>query len=155
MSYRTIQPDARILIVEDDDILRGLHEAVLSLAGYGTDSAAVGEEALGILAASDFDLVLTDRNMPRLDGVELIRAIRANGNLIPIMMVSGSLADGGKLPDDVAREVIVALPKPVRSLELVAGVARALEGDSRLTEERKRTEVLSYQQSDYDEYSSN
>jgi CheY-like chemotaxis protein len=120
-------PDARILIVDDDDILRGVNEAVLSLAGYGTDGAADGEEALAMLATCDFDLVLTDCNMPRLDGLGLVRAMRAAGSQIPVMMVSGSLAGDGKLPDDVRREVSVALPKPVRSLELLAGVARALQ----------------------------
>lgn len=118
--------DARILIVDDDDILRGLHEAVLSNAGYGTNSAADGEEALAMLASGDFDLVLTDCNMPRLDGLGLVRALRAMGNYIPVMMVSGSLADGGVLPPDVIDEVAVALAKPVRSLELLEGVARAL-----------------------------
>jgi CheY-like chemotaxis protein len=118
--------DARILVVDDDDILRGVHEAVLSLAGYGTDSAADGEEALAILANGDFDLVLTDCNMPRLDGIGLVRAIRAAGNQIPVMMVSGSLAGDGELPRDIRREVAIALAKPVRTLELLEGVARAL-----------------------------
>jgi CheY-like chemotaxis protein len=138
MSFKTSKPespitaldeaitDARILVVDDDDILRGVHEAVLSLAGYGTNSAADGEEALAILATGDFDLVLTDCNMPRMDGLGLVRAIRAAGNQIPVMMVSGSLAGEGELPPDVRREVAVALPKPVRSLDLLEGVARAL-----------------------------
>jgi two-component system response regulator FlrC len=122
--------DARILIVDDDDILRRVHETVLSLAGYGTNSAADGEEALAMLAAGDFDLVLTDGNMPRLDGHGLVRAIRASGNQIPVMMVSGSLASGAKLPPDLRREIAVALPKPVRTLDLLEGVARALRSNS-------------------------
>jgi CheY-like chemotaxis protein len=126
MSYRIEQPEARILIVDDDDILRGVHEAILSLAGYGTDSAADGEEALAMLATGDFDLVLTDCNMPRLDGLGLVRAMRAAGYRIPVLMVSGSLAGGSELPADVRREVAVALAKPVRSLQLIEGVARAL-----------------------------
>jgi CheY-like chemotaxis protein len=139
MSYRPEAPvtklddviaDARILVVDDDDILRGVNEAVLSLAGYGTGGAADGEEALAMLAIGDFDLVLTDCNMPRLDGMGLVRAMRAAGNRTPIMMVSGSLAGGGELPEDVRREVAVALPKPVRTLELLAGVARALDAGS-------------------------
>jgi CheY-like chemotaxis protein len=138
MSYQPAAPittlddvvaDARILVVDDDDILRGVNEAVLSLAGYGTGGAADGEEALAMLAIGDFDLVLTDCNMPRIDGLGLVRAMRAAGNRTPIMMVSGSLA-GSDLPEDVRREVVVALPKPVRTLELLAGVARALGAGS-------------------------
>jgi len=124
-------PDAvtsypRILIVDDDDVTRGLHEIVLSKAGYGTESVSNGKEALLMLATADFDLVLTDRNMPLLDGTGLIRTLRAAGCRIPVMMVSGSLAGGGELPDDVRKEVAVALPKPTSLRELLAGVARSL-----------------------------
>lgn len=121
-----IVPDARILAVDDNDILRGLHDAVLSLAGYGAQSAADGEEALVMLAMCDFDLVLTDLNMPRLDGFGLIRTLRAAGSRIPVMMVSGSLANGGELPADVRREVAMALPKPLKTGELLAGIALVL-----------------------------
>ena len=147
--------DVRILIVDDDDILRGVHEAVLSHAGYGTNSAADGEEALALLAADDFDLILTDCNMPRLDGLGLIRAIRASGNRIPIMMVSSSLLEGG-LPDDVRAEVAVALPKPVRTLELLAGVAIALQTGPRGQPPRLNLTIsVTNNWSEHDEHSSN
>ncbi len=125
-THTNITHNTRILIVDDDDIIRGLHEAVLSFAGYGTESAANGEEALVMLATDDFDLVLTDCSMPLLDGVGLIRALRAGGSRIPVMMVSGSLCNGGQLPADVRAEVAVALPKPVKTKKLLAGVAHAL-----------------------------
>lgn len=119
-------PGPRILIVDDDAVLSGLHEAVLSLAGYGTESVCNGEEALVMLALADFDLVLTDRNMPVLDGVELVRKLRAGGSRIPVMMVSGSLANGDELPADIRDEVAVALPKPSRLSELLFGIALSL-----------------------------
>jgi len=117
---------ARILVVEDDDLLRCLQEAVLSSAGYGTQGAVDGEEALVMLATEDFDLVLTDRGMPRLDGCGLVRALRAGGSRIPVIMVSGSLVDGGKLPADVANEVAIALAKPASTGELLESVAQLL-----------------------------
>ena len=115
-----------ILVVDDDAILRGVLEAVLCHAGYSTDSAGDGEEALTMLAIEEFDLVITDGTMPRLDGCGLVRALRANGNEIPIMMISGTLANGGKLPADVYEELAVALPKPANTNNLLAGVAHAL-----------------------------
>lgn len=121
-----IIPDARILVVDDNSILRGILEAILSHAGYCTDSAGDGEEALTMLAAGNFDLVLTDGNMPRLDGCGLVRALRASGNPIPVMMVSGSLAGGGKLPADVHTEVAVALSKPAMPCDVLAAVAHVL-----------------------------
>lgn len=130
LAHDKITSNARILIVDDDDIIRGLHEAVLSLNGYGTQSAADGDEALVLLATDDFDLLITDCNMPRLDGIGLIRELRAAGSRIPIMMVSGSLANNGELPADVRDEVVVALPKPAKTRDILAGVAHALRPQS-------------------------
>lgn len=118
--------EARILVVDDDDVMRGLHENVLNLAGYATGAAADGEEALEMLATGDFDLVLTDCQMPRLDGIGLVRTLRAAGNRIPVMMVSGSLADEHYLAADVRGEIAVDLVKPVRTRSLLAGIVRAL-----------------------------
>jgi CheY-like chemotaxis protein len=118
--------DAHILVVDDDDILRGILESILIDAGYRTDSADDGMEALTMLATGHFDLVLTDGNMPRLDGFGLIRALRASGSRIPVMMVSASLAGDAELPADVRDEVAVALPKPAMPRELLAGIASAL-----------------------------
>ncbi len=116
---------ARILIVDDDDVARGLHEATLSLHGYGTESAADGVEAMAMIALEDYDLVITDCNMPRMNGLTLVRTIRREGRRVPIMMVSGSLAQGD-VPLDVRTELSAALPKPVRVSDLLAGVASAL-----------------------------
>jgi CheY-like chemotaxis protein len=118
-------PKPRILVVDDDHLLRELHAAILHLEGYSVETAEHGAEALRRLAAKPFDLVITDRNMPHLDGVGLIRKIRASGNPIPIVMVSGSLADS-ELPVDVAREVSVALPKPALPAQVLAAASFAL-----------------------------
>ena len=120
----------RILIVDNDDLPRTLRQIVLSHAGYGMDCAADGEEALALLADEEFDLVLTDRNLPRLDGCDLVRAMRAYGFRTPVMMVSGSLADGGDLPADIRCEIAVALPKPATTRGLLTGIARALHSAS-------------------------
>ncbi len=137
-------PSSRILIVDDDDIIRGLFEAVLSRAGYGTESVTNGEEALVMLATAEFDLVLTDRNMPVLDGVGLIRTLRAAGSRIPVMMVSGSLANNGGLPADVRDEIAVALPKPASVSELLAGVVRTLGWIPALQDPKRITETEAF-----------
>jgi two-component system response regulator MprA len=117
---------ARILVVDDDPLLRLSLEAVLSRAGYSTASAGDGNEALTKLATDRFDLVITDGNMPRLDGCGLVRALRARGSQTPVMMISGMLAGGGRLPFDIRREVAVALAKPADSTDILAGVACSL-----------------------------
>jgi CheY-like chemotaxis protein len=121
----------RILVVDDEDFICRLYEVVLNFAGYETQSAADGGQALGMLEAGDFDLVLTDCNMPHLSGCDLIRSLRARGNFVPVMMSSGSIETREHLPADLRGEVAVILPKWAKAEELLHGVARALAGHPR------------------------
>ena len=118
-------PRGHLLVVDDDQVIRELHALVLSLEGYEVATAEDGVAALERLATEQFDLVLTDRHMPNLDGVSMVLALRSAGSRIPVVMVSGSLADT-PLPPAVAREVSAALPKPARTAEVLSAVARAL-----------------------------
>ena len=116
---------ARLLVVDDDPLIRELHTRVLVAAGYEVTSAEDGIDALERLAEETFDLVLTDKHMPRLNGLSIVLALRSAGSRIPIVMVSGSLARR-PLPTGVAKEVFVALPKPARTTEVLSAVALAL-----------------------------
>lgn len=131
----------RILIAEDDSTLRCAMKFILIAAGYSAESAADGEEALAMLAHHDFDLLLTDRHMPRVDGVELVRAIRAQHNPISILMLSGSIVDAKNLPADIRHEVAEALPKPSTIAAILDGVSRALIHQSADTTHRFTAEA--------------
>jgi two-component system response regulator MprA len=78
---------ARVLIVEDDDDIAQVLQRSLRLEGYETRIAADGEAALG--AASDFvpDLVVLDLGLPKLDGMEVARRLRAADD-VPILMLT-------------------------------------------------------------------
>ena len=130
-----LRPRARLLIVDDDQLIRELHARVLNLAGYDTETAGNGVEALERLADEPFDLVLTDKQMPGLSGANIVLALRSAGSRIPIVMVSGSITQY-PLPPAVAREVFVALPKPARSAEVISAVALALSSRPAPTRER-------------------
>lgn len=80
----------RILIVDDSASVRQVQAFVLSQAGYQVVEAVDGQDALAHLAADRFHLVLTDLHMPRLDGVGLIQAIRADvaHRLTPVVMIT-------------------------------------------------------------------
>jgi CheY-like chemotaxis protein len=65
----------KILVVEDDDVVRKNLSAFLDRAGYETDQAADGIEALEKLQLTRFDLVLSDIVMPRMDGLALIERV--------------------------------------------------------------------------------
>ncbi|EDY16599.1 response regulator receiver protein [Chthoniobacter flavus Ellin428] len=119
-------PPARILIVDDDHLLCGLHSLVLERHGYDTVTAENGEDALTQLSFGHFDLMITDRSMPVLDGASLVLALRSAGSRIPVIMISGSLALS-PLPPAVAREVNIALLKPAHPKEIVEAVAQVLK----------------------------
>lgn len=118
-------PRARVLVVDDDELIRHLHSRILTMAGYEVETAEDGVAALERLATAAFDLVLTDKHIPRLSGSNIVLSLRSAGSKIPVVMVSGSLAMH-PLPPEVAREVFAALPKPARTSEVLSAVALAL-----------------------------
>lgn len=70
----------KILIVDDEKIIRDSLELFLKEEGFKTDTAGDGEEALQKITGENFDVVITDLNMPKIDGIELIRK---SANLAP------------------------------------------------------------------------
>lgn len=78
----------RILVVEDNDVLREMMHAVLCAADYEVDDACNGEEALQKLEQSVPDLLLLDLRMPIMDGYTLIREIRKNPRLAHLPAVA-------------------------------------------------------------------
>ena len=81
---------ARILLVDDDDDVLRLSKHCLRRCGYGVDTAADGTAAWQALQAASYDLLITDHQMPRTTGLELLALLRASGMLLPAILVSGS-----------------------------------------------------------------
>jgi two-component system response regulator MprA len=80
--------DARILVVEDEPVLRDGLRTALKLEGYDVEVASDGSQALEILAARPADAVVLDVLMPRLDGLEVCRRLRAARNGVPVLMLT-------------------------------------------------------------------
>ena len=115
----------RVLLVEDTEDLRAVYAQVLRLAGCEVEAAPCGFEALERLDAFTPELVLTDYAMPRMDGVELIRRLRAIPALagVPMVIVTANGAD------DLARDARAAgaadvVIKPVDIVGLVGRYER-------------------------------
>jgi two-component system, OmpR family, response regulator VicR len=79
----------KILIVDDDRTLRDSVAAVLETEGYGVSQASDGREGLNKMAAAGFDLVLLDVVMPQVGGIDFCRQLRAAGNPVPVIMLTG------------------------------------------------------------------
>jgi adenylate cyclase len=117
----------RILIVDDDETCRDILSMRLSPHGYHLIHAANGQQAVDIVQQSEPDLILLDIIMPKLDGIEVTRRLKANPNLpfLPIILVSSKrdIADIALGLEAGADEYIT---KPVDQASLVARVKSML-----------------------------
>ncbi len=115
----------RILVVDDDVPTQRLEFLVLSQAGYAVDTAADGEDAWAALLTGRYDLLLTDHNMPRLSGLDLVRRIRAAGMRLPVIINSGGL-DLAEAPDYPQLDLAAVLDKSRGFPELMEVVRHLL-----------------------------
>ncbi len=88
----------RILLVEDSGITRAMVARVLTAFGYVVSEAEDGVEALKLLSANPVDLILTDLEMPNMDGIQLIERVRAKSDWrhLPILVHSTRGSDQDK-----------------------------------------------------------
>lgn len=112
-----------ILIVEDHPWLRDALRLLLEDEGYDVSSAANGVDALKEAARLPPDLVLTDINMPAMTGPELRRALRAAGQTMPVVFMSGSASLAAIAAAAAADAYVV---KPFSIDDLLAVVDRQL-----------------------------
>ena len=92
----TPQAAPRVLVVDDQFIVRELERSILDTAGYRVRTACHGREALeAIRGGGNFDLVVTDLQMPELDGLELLAAIRADPEhaMLPVVIVTSQSSE--------------------------------------------------------------
>jgi two-component system response regulator MtrA len=131
--------DARILLVEDDPSIREVTAIGLRSAGFDVSTAADGLEGLERFRATPFDLLLLDVMLPRMDGLDLCRAIRRTST-VPIVMLT---ARGDTIDVVVGLEAGADdyVKKPFEVPEIVARVRAALRRASRGPAEDERLRV--------------
>jgi two-component system OmpR family response regulator len=78
----------RILIVEDDDKIASFLAKGLKQSGFSVDTAADGEDALSLCRTVNYDSIVLDIMLPKLDGLSVLRAIRAEKKLVPVLLLS-------------------------------------------------------------------
>ncbi len=88
---------ANVLIVDDSSTMRKIISRSLRQAGLAVDDiyeAGDGIEGLNVLGQNPVNLILSDINMPNMDGLEFIKQVRASGNKIPIVMITTEGGEG-------------------------------------------------------------
>ena len=124
----------RILVVEDEKDLADAIANGLRRQGYAADMAYDGEQALVMEEVNDYDLIILDLNLPKVDGIEVCRRIRGSGSPVGILMLTArsSLDDRVSGLDQGADDYLV---KPFHFPELLARVRAVLrrEGETRHT----------------------
>lgn len=118
---------ARILAVDDSAAMRQIVGVTLKGAGYEVITAEDGVEALDFARRETVDLVITDVNMPRMDGISLVRELRqlAGYRLIPLLVLTTEASLEKKLEGKSAGATGWVV-KPFNSERLLATVAKVL-----------------------------
>ena len=117
--------NARILVVDDDQVIQQLLKVNLELEGYAVEVASDGEEALALFDRFHPDLVLLDIMMPKLDGWEVARRLAGTtGGPPPIVLLSARAQESDvQKGNDLGVAAYVTKPfDPIQLLHLVAGI---------------------------------
>lgn len=112
-------PGGRVLVVDDVTQVRRVAALSLRAAGFEVSEAAGGREALALVEAGAFDLVLTDACMPKMSGEELAHALRERFPALPVILMTG-------FSDTAAAFDLPVLHKPVSVDDLVSAVRNHL-----------------------------
>jgi DNA-binding response OmpR family regulator len=122
---------ARILLADDEPKLCDLFARDLEGLGYDVRTASDGHEVMAVLEAEAVDLLVTDINMPDMNGIEILVALRDRGSRMPVIAISG----GGHVDKDLLLalasilEASATLEKPF-SLEALRAAVECVLSDA-------------------------
>jgi CheY-like chemotaxis protein len=126
------EPDLRprILVVDDEPELRRLNAEILRHSGYQVDAAEDGAAAWTALQLNRYDLLVTDNDMPKISGVELLKKVHATSMPLPVIMATGTIPD-----EDFERhpaiKPAVTLLKPYTLQEFLSAVREVLNASAK------------------------
>lgn len=133
-------PKARILAVDDEEIILSSFRKILVLAGYSIDTVEKGSEALGLIRKNDYDFVFTDLKMPEMDGVELTRAVKHLRPDIDVVVITG-FASIETAVETVKVGAMAYVEKPFTEDELLAFVKTSVIKRQANLEKNKRHKI--------------
>ncbi len=126
---------ARILIVDDEERMRHLLSIMLSRRGYHVEQAGDGVEALEMIGATPFDMIMTDIKMPRMDGVELLKRVMEMEIPSPVVFIT-AFATVESAVEAMRQGAVDYIIKPFEEDRILLTVERTL-GLSRIMAENR------------------
>ncbi|HEY6139765.1 MAG TPA: sigma-54 dependent transcriptional regulator [Thermoanaerobaculia bacterium] len=127
----------KVLIVDDEEVLRDVLETVLRREGFDVSLAASGEEALNVLDGDpDVDLVILDVMLPGISGIDTLRAVRIANPTLPVIVITAFSSIDGAI-EAMKHGAFHYIPKPFKNEEVILTVNKALE-QRRLSHENER-----------------
>ncbi|MDA0745279.1 MAG: response regulator [bacterium] len=114
-----------LLVVDDDDMVRSIVERILVAKGHTVSAVAGGAEALALLMQQTPEMILSDIDMPEMDGHELFREVRLRGFGMPFVAMSGH-----RFAPEKTAEFDGFIGKPFQLPHLIETVEHALVGQA-------------------------
>src|SRR5689334_24195552 len=127
-SMKAVSRESKILLVDDNTVVRDMLVDLVGSLGYHADAAAGGEEALAMFDRGQYGMVLTDLLMPGMSGWDVLAALRQRDPHIPVVIVTGSPVVGDPR---ASQPGVAVLKKPVDVAVLDSMIKRMLQ--ARLT----------------------
>jgi DNA-binding response OmpR family regulator len=118
-------PSLRILVVDDELVIRQSVAYQLMRSGHQVDTAEDGKAAWEALQSERYDLMITDHNMPKVSGLELVKKLRAEDVALPVILMSGAMP-AEELHQHPWLQLAATLHKPFTGDELLGIVERVL-----------------------------
>jgi len=117
----------KLLVVDDNPDILQILSPMVTLFGHGVDEASDGLEAIGLLQKGRYDVVVTDADLPRLDGVQLCKFVKANRPDIHVIGMSGDLS---ALKEMEHAGADICLPKPFGLHEFQSAIENRFHASS-------------------------
>lgn len=113
----------RILVIDDEFVIRSFLQEILVFSGYEADTAATAKDGLALFGQNPYDLVVSDLGLPEISGWEVAKAVKSANPQVPVILLSGW---GIELEDARIKEcgIDLVLSKPCQMDEILTAVGR-------------------------------
>ena len=116
--------ELKVLVVDDEEMLRSLLARILEREGYSVSTAAGGKQALAVLEKSDFQIMVSDVKMPEMSGFELLKAAKQKYPRLAVVMMT-AFGDEYTVREALNLGAEGYVTKPFKSQDITSEVSRA------------------------------